>query len=70
MLLVISGVIFALLRLVKRRPLLALASVIVTIILFFVIQWMIVPIPWRHAEETFLRLFAHLDRKRKAKAAG
>ena len=31
---------------------------------------LIVPIPWRHAEETFLRLFAHLDRKRKAKAAG
>jgi UPF0755 protein len=46
-LLVISGVIFALLRLVKRRPLLALASVIVIIILFFVIQWMILPIPWR-----------------------
>lgn len=46
-LLVISGVVFALLRLARRRPVLTLASVIGMVVLFFAIRWMVIPISWR-----------------------
>ncbi len=48
-LLVISAVIFALIRLLKKRPLLILASVSGLILLFMVVQWTLIPIPWRSA---------------------
>ncbi len=46
-LLVISGVVFALFRLARRRPVLTLASVIGLVVLFFVAEWMVIPISWR-----------------------
>ncbi|MCK4224929.1 MAG: endolytic transglycosylase MltG, partial [candidate division Zixibacteria bacterium] len=46
-LLVIVGVVFTFFRLAKKRPVLVFASIFGLIFLFFVIQWMIVPISWR-----------------------
>ena len=51
-LLVISGVVFALFRLARRRPVFTLASVIGVMILFFAIRWMVIPIPWRADAES------------------
>jgi UPF0755 protein len=47
LLLVISGVIFHFLHLVKKRPVLVCASVFFLILLYIVIQWTVVPITWR-----------------------
>jgi len=46
-LLVISGLIYTFFRLVRRRPLLVFVSVFGLILLFFVIQWMVIPISWQ-----------------------
>jgi UPF0755 protein len=46
-LLVISGVIFTLFRLFKKKPLLFCAVIFGLVILFFVIRWTVVPISWR-----------------------
>ncbi|MGB2770293.1 MAG: endolytic transglycosylase MltG [Candidatus Zixiibacteriota bacterium] len=51
-LLVVSGVVFALFRLARRRPVLTLASVIGLVVLFFAIRWMVIPIPWRAEGES------------------
>lgn len=51
-LLVISGVVFALFRLARRRPVLTLASVIGLVVLFFVAEWMVIPISWRADAES------------------
>lgn len=49
-LLVISGVIFCFLRLVRKKPLLVFLSLFGLILLYLVIQWTAIPISWR-AEE-------------------
>jgi len=46
-LLVISAAIFAFFRLAKRSPLLVFASIFGLVLLFFGIQWMVVPISWK-----------------------
>ncbi|UCB52887.1 MAG: endolytic transglycosylase MltG, partial [Candidatus Zixiibacteriota bacterium] len=46
-LLVISGAIFTLFRLARRRPVLAVASLLGIVILYGVIQWMVIPVAWR-----------------------
>jgi UPF0755 protein len=46
-LLLISGVIFYSLRLVRKRPLLVFLSLFGLILLYFVIQWTAIPISWR-----------------------
>ncbi|MGB7062357.1 MAG: endolytic transglycosylase MltG [Candidatus Zixiibacteriota bacterium] len=51
-LLVISGVVFALFRLARRRPVLTLASVIGLVVLFFIAEWMVIPISWRADAES------------------
>lgn len=46
-LLVIFSVIFTFFRLAKKNPFLVFASMLGLILLFFVIQWMVVPISWQ-----------------------
>lgn len=46
-LLVISGVILALVRLARRSPLAVFGSVVGLIVLFIAIQWTVLPISWR-----------------------
>jgi UPF0755 protein len=51
-LLVISGVVFALFRLARKRPALTVASVLGIVVLYVVIQWMVVPVTWRAEDES------------------
>lgn len=46
-LLVVSGVVFNVFRLVGRRPVLVLASVMGVVILLFVVKWTVIPVSWR-----------------------
>jgi UPF0755 protein len=46
-LLVASGVVFTVFRLVRKRPVLALASVIGVVVLLFVVKWTVIPVSWR-----------------------
>ena len=46
-LLVVSAVIFGLLRLIKRRPILTLISLAVLIILLLTVKWTVLPVHWR-----------------------
>jgi len=50
--LVIFSVIFTFFRLVKKSPLLVFASILGLVLLFFVIQWMILPIFWQAEENS------------------
>ena len=51
-LLVVWGVVFALFRLARRRPVLSVASLVLTAALYLVVAWMLVPVPWRPEEES------------------
>jgi UPF0755 protein len=51
-LLIVSGIVFALFRSARRRPVLTVASLIVIFVLYVVIQWMLVPVTWRAEEES------------------
>jgi len=51
-LLVVSGVVFALFRSAGRRPVLIVASLILIVALYLVAVWMLVPVPWRAGEES------------------
>lgn len=51
-LLVISGVIFAFLRVARRSPVLFFASILALVFLFFAIQWTVVPVSWRSESDT------------------
>ena len=51
-LLVVSGIVFALFRLFRRRPVLTLASLIVIVALYVIIQWTLIPVTWRAEDES------------------
>jgi UPF0755 protein len=51
-LLVVSGVIFALFRLFRRRPIPTLASLMVIVALYVIIQWTLIPVTWRAEDES------------------
>jgi UPF0755 protein len=60
-LLVISAVVFTLLRLARRRPVLTLASVIGVMISFFAVQWMVIPVTWQAETEPVHVTIEHGD---------
>jgi UPF0755 protein len=51
-LLVVSGVVFALFRLARRRPALTVVSLVLIVALYLVVVWMLVPVPWRAEDES------------------
>ncbi|MCK4384752.1 MAG: endolytic transglycosylase MltG [candidate division Zixibacteria bacterium] len=60
-LLVIFSVIFTFFRLVRRRPLLVFVSVFGLILLFFVIQWVVIPISWQAEGDSVYVIIKHGD---------
>ena len=51
-LLVISGVIFAFLRIARRSPVLFFVSILALVFLCFAIRWAVVPVSWRSENDT------------------
>jgi UPF0755 protein len=51
-LLAVSGIVFTLLRLARKRPVLTLASVPGIVVLYVVVQWMLFPVTWRAEDES------------------
>lgn len=52
LLLVITGMIYYLIRFARRKPFLFISSVFLLIIFYVLIQWMVIPIPWPAKEDS------------------